>query len=78
MHNDSKLGLLAGVAGVIVAATMISRPPASQTPEAQAAPSPAATPATPAAPPKSVASAVPQGRPEIEGKTASRMRDDDE
>jgi len=83
MHNDSKLGLLAGVAGVVVAAVMFSRtPPATSTPIAQAPPSaplPAATPIHAGPVAKSPASTpVAHGRTEIEGKTTSRNRDDDE
>ena len=83
MQNDSKLGLLAGVAGVVVAAVLLSqKPPAAPGPAAQAtAPSPAATPASAGpiakAPAASTAVAA-HGRPELEGKTTSRLKDDDE
>jgi len=79
MPNDSKLGLLAGVAGVVVAAVMLGQPasPPGPAENAKSVPVPAATPAIakPASTP--VAS---RNRPEVEGKTASRpaRSDDDE
>ena len=78
MQNDSKLGMLAGVGGVVVAAVLLSRNP----PAVPSAPAPVVQSATKAAPaPANAASVarepaastpVARGRPEIEGKTASR------
>ena len=79
MHNDSKLGLLAGVAGVVVAAVLLAQQPNAAPPPAsvQSAPQPAATPVKP--PPPATASVVARGRPEIEAKTTSRSaRSDDD
>jgi hypothetical protein len=81
MQNDSKLGLLAGVAGVVVAAVLLMQQPSATPPpeNAKHTPLPAATPVKvpPAAPSTPVAS---RSRPEIEAKTASRpaRADDDD
>jgi hypothetical protein len=76
MTNDAKLGLLAGVAGVVTAA-VFHRPPA----EAPAPPAQAVVSAQPAAPPR-VAGAVPAPRaaawPEIEARAVSRAADEDD
>jgi hypothetical protein len=79
MHNDSKLGLLAGVGGVVVAAVLATQNPPPSPPASAAAtkeaPRAAATPATPAGahPP---ATAV-HRKPDLTGTTTSRSRDDD-
>ncbi|HEX4612943.1 MAG TPA: hypothetical protein VH092_32435 [Urbifossiella sp.] len=79
MTNDAKLGLLAGVAGVVTAA-VFHRPAA----EPPAPPVQAAVAAQPANPPR-VAGAVPpprpaaaSRRPEIDARPVSRTADDDE
>jgi hypothetical protein len=76
MTNDAKLGLLAGVAGVITAA-VFHRPAAE-------APAPPVQAAVSAQPPR-VAGAVPaprpvatSTRPEIEARAVSRPADDEE
>jgi hypothetical protein len=83
MHNDSKLGLLAGVAGVIVAAVMFSRTapatPGTSVQAQPAAPLPAATPTHAGPVAKSVASTpIGRGRTEIEGKTTSQSHGEDD
>ena len=83
MHNDSKLGLLAGVAGVVVAAILASKNPAAiPGPIAQASPgTPAATPthAGPMAkPPIATTTMAARSRPELEGTTASRNSGDED
>jgi len=80
MHNDSKLGLLAGVGGVVVAAVLLTQNPSAPSVPADRtakdAPVAAATPAKPSAPSTPV---VARSKPELEGKTTSRpARDDDE
>jgi hypothetical protein len=79
MQNDSKLGLLAGVAGVVVAAVLLTQQPSAPPPEnAKHTPQPAATPVKP----PSAALSTPvasRSRPEIEAKTTSRpARSDDD
>ena len=86
MHNDSKLGMLAGVAGVVVAGVLLSRnPPAAVAPAAataqagQAPAAPAATPARPG-PAKAAFAAAPadSSRPAIQATTTSRTATDDD
>jgi len=84
MHNDSKLGLLAGVAGVVVAAVLAARnaaPPAAGSPSARAA-APATVRETKANPvangPTASTPVIARGRSEIEGTTASRGNPDDD
>ena len=85
MQNDSKLGMLAGVGGVVVAAVLLSRnPPAvpsAPAPVVQSAAKAAPAPANAASmPPRTPAASTPvaRGRPEIEGKTASRSSNEDD
>lgn len=86
MHNDAKLGLLAGVAGVVVAAVLLSRNPPAAAPLSAAsaqtgqAPAPAATPAKPGPVAKASAAAVPadSSRSALHGATASRSNADDD
>ena len=79
MQNDSKLGLLAGVAGVVVAAVMVVQQPPAPKPVENAKQSPPTAASPPAAKPASTPVAT-RSRPEIEAKTASRpaRSDDDE
>ncbi len=84
MQNDSKLGMLAGVGGVVVAAVLLSRnPPAGPSapaPVVQSAAKAAPAPANAAAVARVPAASTPvaRGRPEIEGKTASRSSNEDD
>jgi len=86
MHNDSKLGLLAGVAGVVVAAVLAARnPPGPASADSQsvrAAAPPIATESKAGSLAKVPTPTTPvaaRGRAEVEGTTASRgNRDDDE
>jgi len=86
MHNDSKLGMLAGVAGVVVAGVLLSRnPPAAVAPSAataQGGQAPAAPAATPARPghPKAAFAAVPadNSRSAIQATTTSRTAAEDD
>jgi hypothetical protein len=87
MHNDSKLGLLAGVAGVVVAAVLAAQNPAAGpasagSPSARAAASPTAMESKAGSLAKVPTATTPvgaRGRAEVEGTTASRgNRDDDE
>jgi hypothetical protein len=76
MTNDAKLGLLAGVAGVITAAVFHRPAVEAPAPPAQAAVSaqpPRVTGAVPA--PRPVAAGT---RPEVEARAVSRPADDDE
>ena len=81
MHNDSKLGLLAGVGGVVVAAILFSRQQ-SGTPIPIAPPITAAATPVVAAPlaqaPVASTPVAARGRPEIAGTTTSRSPSDDE
>ncbi len=86
MPNDAKLGLLAGVIGVIVVAVMsANRPPAASIPIAGATAAPvAAKPAEDAKPdtavahsPESSSTPVLRTRKEPEGTSTSRAKDDD-
>lgn len=76
MTNDAKLGLLAGVVGVITAAVLFSRPPPDQPARAPpAAGAPAALPSPVASVnnvPAAVAATPPKSRPEPEGQPTSR------
>jgi hypothetical protein len=79
MTNDAKLGLLAGVAGVVAAAVLYQPTGGAPAPPVQAAVS-----AQPANPPR-VAGAVPpprpaaaSRRPEIDARAVSRVADDEE
>ncbi|QDU18225.1 hypothetical protein [Urbifossiella limnaea] len=78
MTNDAKLGLLAGVAGVITAA-VFHRPaadvPAAPVQAAVTAQPPRVTGAVPA--PRPVAAAA-RPRPEVEARAVSRPADDDD
>ena len=88
MHNESKLGLLAGVAGVVVAAVLVAQkqpvpptvPAVMQT--TSIAPSLAATPTNAGPVAKAPAASTPvasRDRTEVEGKTTSRpSREEDE
>ena len=83
MHNDSKLGMLAGVVGVVVAAVLLSRnPPAIPNvpaPVVQSAqPAPGLANAASVARVPAASTPVARGRPEIEGKTASRSTNEDD
>jgi 2-oxoglutarate dehydrogenase E1 component len=89
MTNDAKLGLLAGVLGVIVAGTLsANRPPQNATaPAAPAAPEPkparaaAAAPAAPASPgalPAALDSTPVRTRPEPDATPTSRKANDDD
>ncbi len=81
MTNDAKLGLLAGVAGVVTAA-VYHRPTA----EAPAPPAQAVVSAQPAAPPRvagavpapRVVGATPAPRPAVEARAVSRVVDDED
>ena len=67
MQNDAKLGLVAGVAGVIVAGVLFAQPPqpsAAQPTRAKAA----------AVAPGSASASLPVGKPEPEALPASRNR----
>jgi len=76
MTNDAKLGLLAGVAGVITAA-VFRRPAAdAPAPPVQAAVSAQPPRVTGAVPPPRPVAANP--RPEIEARAVSRPADDDD
>jgi hypothetical protein len=83
MPNDTKLGLLTGVAGVVAAAVLYSQNPQ---PAAPATPAAAATPAQPAtspvareAGPDAPGSAIAAtGRPEVGGRAVSRPSAPDE
>jgi hypothetical protein len=86
MPNDTKLGLLTGVAGVVAAAVLYSQTPQPSPPAPPAAaanPAPATTlarsgqpaPATTAVPDDAVAAT---GRPEVEGRAVSRPAGPDE
>jgi hypothetical protein len=77
MPNDAKLGLLAGVAGVVAAAVLSFQnpppaPPAEPPPQVVRAEAPGAVPA-PAA-----AQTVPAGKPEVEARPVSRTAGDDD
>lgn len=77
MTNDAKLGLLAGVAGVITAA-VFHRPAAdAPAPPVQAAVSAQPPRVTGAVPPPRPA-AAPVTRPEVEARAVSRPVEDDE
>lgn len=80
MHNDSKLGLLAGVGGVVVAAILFSRQQ-SGTPAPNAPITAAATPAVAAPLAQAPVASTPvadRGRLELAGTTTSRSTSDDE
>ena len=80
MHNDSKLGLLAGVGGVVVAAILFSRQQ-SGTPVPVAPITAAATPVAAAPVVQAPVASTPvaaRGRPEVAGTTTSRSPSDDE
>ena len=67
MQNDAKLGLVAGVAGVIVAGVLFAQPPLpspQQPTRAKAA----------AVAPGSASASLPSGKPEPEARPASRNR----
>ena len=74
MSNDAKLGLLAGVAGVLTAA--VFHRPAADPPAPPVQAAVAAQPARGAVPPPRPAAA--SGRPEVVGTAVSRTTDDDE
>jgi hypothetical protein len=87
MHNDSKLGLLAGVGGVVVAAVLMvqqnSITPASESAKNTTPPGPQVIPASTPVNMKAPAAATPiaaRNRPELAGRTTSRpaRSDDDE
>jgi hypothetical protein len=84
MPNDAKLGLLAGVAGVVAAAVLsLQNPPGSaDPPDAQAAPAtvqnspPARTPVAPPRAPEPGEGPSSSGRPDAPAVPASRTRAD--
>jgi hypothetical protein len=92
MKNDAKLGMLAGVLGVIVAAVMFanapppvaqSRPGAGPAPPAKETPAPQATLTAPAAPADASAPALPatpvvRTRKDVAAQPASRPGGADE
>ncbi|MFO0797060.1 MAG: hypothetical protein U0804_06250 [Gemmataceae bacterium] len=81
MTNDAKLGLLAGVAGVITAA-VFHRPeieaPAPPVQAAVTAQPPRVTGAVPAPRPVAAAAPAARPRPEVEARAVSRPADDDD
>ncbi len=86
MTNDAKLGMLAGVLGVVIAAVFFTKPP-PQPPDAPAKPQAAApvanTPATPGAQPEAGLAAlpstpVPRTRKDVTGQSTSRRAMSDE
>lgn len=81
MHNDSKLGLLAGVGGVVVAAILFSQQQTG-TPVPVAPPITAASTTAVAAPlaqaPVASTPVAARGRPEVAGTPTSRSPSDDE
>lgn len=80
MTNDSKLGMLAGVLGVVVAAVFFAKQPAQPVAaEAQVAP----TASAPGAPPDAVPAALPstpvaRTRKDVDARPASRQSGADE
>ncbi len=80
MHNESKLGLLAGVGGVVAAAVLLIQNPSMPAPAESAK---NAVPAVERVPVvvKPVPASTPiasRSRPEIEAKTTSRQSDSDD
>ena len=78
MHNDAKLGLLAGVTGVVTAAVLSIQtpqpaPPAGPPPQAVRADTPGAVPNAPA-----VAQSVPAGKSDVEARPVSRTAAEDD
>jgi hypothetical protein len=87
MPNDAKLGLLAGVAGVVTAAVLFYQNPPAAPPPTAAAAGAVAPPAGAVKPsqvfgnasaPAAVAPVSARGRKEPEGRAVSRSADDDE
>ncbi len=76
MTNDAKLGLLAGIAGVITAAVFHRPAVEAPAPPVQAAVSAQPPRVTGAVPPPRPAAA--SGRPGVEARAVSRTADDDE
>ncbi len=82
MTNDAKLGMLAGVLGVIVAAVLFANapPPAAQSQPSAAVPPPKDTPASPTAatsPPEATTAALPstpvRTRKDVDAQSTSRQ-----
>jgi hypothetical protein len=86
MKNDAKLGMLAGVLGVIVAAVLFANtpPPTAQSQPGEANPSAKEKPAPPTATaPEANTAALPstpvaRTRKDVEGQSTSRQAGDEE
>jgi hypothetical protein len=75
MQNDAKLGLVAGVAGVVVAGILFAQPPQPQPP--QPARSKAAVVVSPK-PAGNTSASLPVGKPEPAAVPVSRKSDPDD
>ncbi|HUR55485.1 MAG TPA: hypothetical protein VMZ71_15225 [Gemmataceae bacterium] len=75
MQNDAKLGLVAGVAGVVVAGVLYSQPPEPAPLQAPHAKTAAFDPSKPAG---STSASLPVGKPQPEVVTVSRKTDRDD
>jgi len=80
MHNDAKLGLLAGVTGVVAAAVLSVQAPQPAPPPASA---PTARADAPGVVPQAVAARTAEpapaaGKPEVEARPVSRTAGEDE
>ncbi len=84
MTNDSKLGMLAGVLGVVIAAMFFAKQPSQPVgAEPQAKQQPAPTASAPGVPPEAGPAALPstpvvRTRKEVDAKPASRQPNFDE
>ena len=67
MQNDAKLGLVAGVAGVIVAGVLFAQPPPPSPPHPTRAKAAAVAPG-------SASASLPVGKPEADARPVSRNR----